>query len=130
MARRESREIAARCWCTPETSGIEMDARLAEALADALDKVCAERDRLSCLLDMAVCEWADCSITYGEMCEDGCPFDEMDAYPLDMTDDEKNSICAACRRVAFEAAYDATQGLQGGRETASGAQGESEEVQP
>ncbi|OBR54140.1 hypothetical protein A6456_37735 [Paraburkholderia tropica] len=31
-----AREIAAQCWCQPETSGIEMDARLAEAFARAL----------------------------------------------------------------------------------------------
>lgn len=29
----EARQIAAQCWCDPETSGIEMDARLAEACA-------------------------------------------------------------------------------------------------
>lgn len=32
----EAREIAARCWCRPETRGIEMDARLAEAFAQVL----------------------------------------------------------------------------------------------
>lgn len=29
----QAREIAAQCWCDEETSGIEMDARLAEAMA-------------------------------------------------------------------------------------------------
>ncbi|MFP3799476.1 hypothetical protein [Paraburkholderia sp. SIMBA_027] len=32
----KAREIAACCWCQPETSGIEMDTRLAEAFARAL----------------------------------------------------------------------------------------------
>jgi hypothetical protein len=29
-------EMAAQCWCTPETSGIEMDPRLAEAFTRTL----------------------------------------------------------------------------------------------
>ena len=33
-----ARQIAAQAWCTPETSGIEMDTRLAEAFADILNK--------------------------------------------------------------------------------------------
>ncbi|WP_454826082.1 hypothetical protein [Paraburkholderia xenovorans] len=32
----QARHLAAQCWCEPETSGIEMDARLAEAFARAL----------------------------------------------------------------------------------------------
>ena len=32
----EAREMAAQCWCTPETSGIEMDTRLAEVFASTL----------------------------------------------------------------------------------------------
>ncbi|MFM0515350.1 hypothetical protein [Paraburkholderia sp. RL17-373-BIF-A] len=32
----QARHIAAQCWCEPETSGIEMDVRLAEAFARAL----------------------------------------------------------------------------------------------
>jgi hypothetical protein len=36
MTIEEAREIAARCWCAPETSGIEMDTRLTEAFARAL----------------------------------------------------------------------------------------------
>ena len=31
-----AREAAAQCWCTPETSGIEMDVRLAEVFAQVL----------------------------------------------------------------------------------------------
>ncbi len=31
-----ARQIAAQCWCDPETSGIEMDTRLAEAFAKRL----------------------------------------------------------------------------------------------
>lgn len=36
MTEEQARQIAARCWCEPETSGIEMDSRLAEAFALAL----------------------------------------------------------------------------------------------
>jgi hypothetical protein len=32
----EARVRAAQCWCEPETSGIEMDVRLAEAVAKAI----------------------------------------------------------------------------------------------
>lgn len=32
----EARGLAAQCWCDKETSGIEMDARLAEAFAKRL----------------------------------------------------------------------------------------------
>lgn len=32
-----AREFAAQAWCTPETSGIEMDVRLAEAFAQILE---------------------------------------------------------------------------------------------
>lgn len=33
---RTAAEIAAQCWCTPQTSDIEMDDRLVHAFADAL----------------------------------------------------------------------------------------------
>ncbi len=36
MNMQEAREIAAQCWCDPETSMIEMDTRLAEAFAKRL----------------------------------------------------------------------------------------------
>ena len=39
MASNLARERAAQAWCQPETSGIEMDARLAEAFAAILDEV-------------------------------------------------------------------------------------------
>lgn len=32
----DARQLAAQCWCNDETSGIEMDARLAEAFARRL----------------------------------------------------------------------------------------------
>lgn len=38
MSTEFTRGIAAQAWCTPETSDIEMDVRLAEAFADILDK--------------------------------------------------------------------------------------------
>ncbi len=38
MASELARQKVAVAWCTPETSNIEMDARLAEAFADILDK--------------------------------------------------------------------------------------------
>jgi hypothetical protein len=36
MTMDEARQIAAQAWCDPETSGIEMDVRLAEAFAKRL----------------------------------------------------------------------------------------------
>jgi len=39
MASGLARQLAARAWCTPTTSGIDMDARLAEAFAEILDGV-------------------------------------------------------------------------------------------
>lgn len=44
MTKQEARQLAAQAWCTPETSTIEMDARLAEAFARILLKE-IQRDR-------------------------------------------------------------------------------------
>jgi len=38
MATEKSIHLAAQAWCTPETSGIEMDTVLATAFADIIDK--------------------------------------------------------------------------------------------
>ena len=38
---------AAQCWCEPETSGIEMDSRLATAFARALVQERESEDRLA-----------------------------------------------------------------------------------
>jgi len=43
---KEAMERAARCWCEPETSMIEMDTRLATAFAVALDEERARSAKL------------------------------------------------------------------------------------
>jgi len=40
-----ARQLAVQAWCTPETSAIEMDVRLADAFAAILDKVTDELER-------------------------------------------------------------------------------------
>ncbi len=45
--------IAAQCWCDKETSGIEVDARLATAFAKRLDEKDAEIAELNEMLDIA-----------------------------------------------------------------------------
>lgn len=40
MATFQAMQRAAQAWCTPETEGIDMDVRLAEAFAEILDEAC------------------------------------------------------------------------------------------
>lgn len=42
----KAREIAAQCWCDPETSMIEMDTRIAEAFAKRFSKIRTENAKL------------------------------------------------------------------------------------
>jgi adenylate cyclase len=59
-------ELAAQVWCTPETERIEMDVRLAQAMANTIkniladkEKAEAKRDRLQAMVDQMwalICE--------------------------------------------------------------------------
>ena len=42
MKRETAVAIAAQCWCDPETEGVQMDPRLAQAFADRLVKIAGD----------------------------------------------------------------------------------------